>query len=142
MITDNNAPFIDYDELEVILPDLNKFLCVIETLSRIGISSRNDKTLYQSCHILHKQGRYFIKHFKEMFAMDGYENTMEEMDIQRRNRIAMLLDEWKLVEVIDKSITGSMCPMSFIRVVGFKDKSNWTLIPKYVMGRKDKVEVE
>lgn len=130
------TPYTDYAEVEILLPDPDKFLCVVETLSRIGISGSQEKTLYQSCHILHKQGRFFIKHFKEMFNMDGKRDTIERSDIERRNRIAMLLDEWKLVDVIDKSIRDDMCPMSFIRVVGFKDKHNWNLKPKYVMGKK------
>lgn len=132
----DEIPFRDYDELEIYLPDPDKFLCVVETLSRIGIASRNEKTLFQSCHILHKQGRFFIKHYKEMFVMDGKKNTIERTDIERRNRVAMLLDEWKLVEVIDKSISSDMCPMAFIRIVPFKDKHNWNFNVKYTMGVK------
>lgn len=134
----DGIPFGDYDELEILLPDPDKFLCVVETLSRIGISNRNDKTLFQSCHILHKQGRFYIKHYKEMFVMDGKKNTIERTDIERRNRIAMLLDEWKLIEVLDKSIKNEMCPMAFVRIVPFKDKHNWEFHVKYTMGSKKK----
>lgn len=128
---------LHHNELEVTLPDTNKFLCVVETLSRIGVSVKNEKKLYQSCHILHKQGRYYIKHFNEMFIMDGDIVEIKESDIQCRNRIGMLLDEWKLVSVVDKSIKNTMCPMSAVRVVGFKDKDVWEFIPTYVMGRKE-----
>lgn len=138
MNLDNNVPFIHYGELEILLPDQNKFLCVVETLSRIGICNRNEKTLTQSCYLLHKQGRYFIKHFKELLIMDGKQDTIEHGDIERRNRIAMLLDEWKLIDVIDKTISEEMCPMSFIRVVGFKEKSDWQFTQKYSIGKKDR----
>ncbi len=144
------TPYDDYKEVEVLLYSPDKFLCVVETLSRIGISGSQEKTLFQSCHILHKKDytqinpetgelgvqKYYIKHFKEMFKMDGKHDTIEKSDIERRNRIAMLLDEWNLIKVVDKTIADQMCPMSYIRVVGFKDKANWNLIPKYKIGRR------
>ena len=139
----NVVPFVDYDELEIILIDPNKFLCVVETLSRIGVASRNSKTLFQSCHILHKKGKFYIKSFKELFNMDGKKDTIEREDIERRNRIAMLLDEWKLIEVIDKSIAKEMCPMSYIRIVPFKEKHEWEFCVKYtMMGVKKKRDLE
>jgi hypothetical protein len=138
MIGTFNEHYDDYDEIEVTLSSPDKFLVCMETLTRLGISGRDDKTLFQSCHILHKRGKFYIKHFKEMYKMDGKKDTIEQSDIERRNRIAMLLDEWGLVNVLDKSIASAMCPMNYIRVVPHKDKKNFTLIPKYKMGRKIK----
>ena len=120
--------------MEVSLPEPDNFLKVRETLTRIGIASRKDKTLYQSCHILHKQGRYFIVHFKELFALDGKEANITIDDIERRNTIAVLLQDWGLLK-----ITGDIGPrvsLSQIKVVAFREKSDWSLIAKYSIGKK------
>jgi len=110
-MTEDFVPFTDYKPVEILLHSPDDFLRIAETLTRMGLINRNSDTLYQSCFILHKRGRYAICHMKEMYILDGGENTIEESDIQRRNRIAMLLDEWKLCEVIDKSIANNVCPM-------------------------------
>lgn len=121
--------------LEIILAEPDDFLKVRETLTRIGVSSRRDNTLYQSCHILHKQGRYFIVHFKELFLLDGKKSNLEENDIHRRNTIAVLLQDWGLVEIHNKEITTNACaPMRQIKIISHKDKSEWTLQPKYNIG--------
>jgi hypothetical protein len=111
------------------------FLKVKETLSRIGIASKKDNTLYQSCHILHKQGRYYIVHFKELFLLDGKEANISESDVGRRNRIVALLDEWELVEVINYSmIEFNMIPIGQVKIIPFKEKSKWNLVTKYTIG--------
>jgi hypothetical protein len=122
--------------LEVTLPEPDNFLKVRETLTRIGISSRKDKTLYQSCHILHKQGRYFIVHFKELFALDGKEANITTGDIERRNTIANLLQDWKLLKVVVPSQIENRVLLSQIKVVAFKEKHEWDLIAKYSIGKK------
>jgi hypothetical protein len=123
--------------IEVKLSNDDDFLKIRETLTRIGVASRKDKTLYQSCHILHKQGRYFIVHFKELFALDGKPTDFEEADIGRRNAISNLLSEWGLITLVepDKS-KEPVAPISQIKVLPFKEKDQWTLTPKYNIGKK------
>tara|TARA_B100000131_G_scaffold312415_1_gene346474 strand:+ start:493 stop:909 length:417 start_codon:yes stop_codon:yes gene_type:complete len=128
--------FPDYKPVEILLENEDDFLKVRETLSRIGVASKKDRTLYQSCHILHKQGRYFITHFKELFALDGKEADLTENDLKRRNAIAKLLKDWGLVKLIDESIEDDMAPMSQIKILSFKEKDEWTLVTKYNIGRK------
>jgi hypothetical protein len=121
--------------IEISLPSDENFLKVKETLTRIGIASKHDRKLYQSCHILHKKNRYFIVHFKEMFGLDGLEYNMNEDDIARRNRIAILLEEWGLVKILNRTNIGNLVSdMSSIKVIPFREKQNWTLIPKYHIG--------
>lgn len=123
--------------VEVSLNEQDDFLKVRETLTRIGVSSRKEKVLYQSCHILHKQGKYYIVHFKELFALDGKPSNISENDIQRRNAIANLLEEWGLVKVINrKLIEGNIAPLHQIKIISFKEKDDWQLITKYNIGKK------
>ena len=122
--------------LEVKLKEADDFLKVRETLSRIGVASRKERKLYQSCHILHKQGRYFIVHFKELFALDGKETNLSENDIARRNTIANLLNDWGLIEV--KGSVEPMAPLSQIKILSFREKDEWTLETKYNIGAKKK----
>lgn len=122
--------------LEVTLSEPDDFLKVKETLTRIGIASRRDNKLYQSCHILHKQGRYFIVHFKELFMLDGKKSNLEEADVQRRNTIATLLQDWGLVEIQNTEVAQDCAPMRQIKIIGYKDKQNWDLCPKYNIGNK------
>ena len=124
------------DMLEVTIKQPDDFLKVRETLTRIGVASRKDKTLYQSCHILHKQGKYYITHFKELFALDGKKSTLVENDIQRRNTIALLLQDWNLIEVVKTSMVENKAPLSQIKVLPFKEKSEWNLVAKYNIGKK------
>jgi hypothetical protein len=125
--------------VEVILTEQDDFLKVRETLTRIGVSSRKEKVLYQSCHILHKQGHYAIVHFKELFALDGKPSNITENDIQRRNAIANLLEEWGLVKILNrKIIEDNMAPIHQIKIISFKEKDDWELIPKYNIGKNDK----
>lgn len=128
----------NYFPLEVELTKADDFLKVRETLSRIGVASKKDKVLYQSCHILHKQGRYFIVHFKELFALDGKETDISENDIERRNTIAKLLADWDLVKIINKDIPMNYAPMSQIKVLAFGEKNEWKLETKYSIGKKSK----
>jgi hypothetical protein len=123
--------------VEVILKDQDDFLKVRETLTRIGVASRKDKTLYQSCHVLHKQGKYYIVHFKELFALDGKPANFDENDIARRNSIANLLGDWGLVTLVnaDKSAE-PVAPLSQIKILPHKEKDDWTLEAKYTIGRK------
>jgi len=125
-----------YNPLEVTMAQPDDFLKVRETLTRIGVASRKDKVLYQSCHILHKQGRYFIVHFKELFALDGKTADLTENDLQRRNTIAKLLIDWGLVKIIDPDKFTDLAPLSQIKVIAFKDKSEWSLQTKYNIGKK------
>jgi hypothetical protein len=125
-----------YFPLEVTLVEPDDFLKVRETLSRIGVASRKDKILYQSCHILHKQGRYFIVHFKELFALDGKQADLTDNDIERRNTIAKLLSDWGLVDILDKERYFMTAPLSQIKVLSFKEKDEWTLQSKYNIGKK------
>jgi hypothetical protein len=123
--------------LEVGLKEPDDFLKVRETLSRIGVASRKEKKLYQSCHILHKQGRYFIVHFKELFALDGKNTNLTINDISRRNTIANLLKDWGLINVIGE--LGEMAPLSQIKVLSYSEKGEWTLETKYNIGKKKEV---
>ena len=120
--------------LEVQLKEPDDFLKVRETLTRIGVASRKDKKLFQSCHILHKQGRYFIVHFKELFALDGKKTNLSENDIARRNTIGKLLGDWGLVEV--KGVLDPIAPLSQIKIISFKEKDEWELETKYNIGKK------
>ena len=120
--------------LEISLKEPDDFLKVRETLSRIGVASRKEKKLYQSCHILHKKGRYFIVHFKELFALDGKQTNLSENDIARRNTIAKLLADWNLVEVL--GVPEPVAPLSQIKVLSYQEKSDWTLETKYNIGKK------
>lgn len=122
--------------LEVTLPEPDNFLKVRETLTRIGIASRKDKKLYQSCHILHKQGRYFIVHFKELFALDGKESNITSNDVERRNTIASLLQDWGLLKILNPSKAEPKASLSQIKVVTHKEKDEWELVPKYNIGKK------
>ena len=127
--------------VEVILNEPDDFLKVRETLTRIGVASRKEKKIYQSCHILHKQGRYYIVHFKELFALDGKHANLTVNDVQRRNRIINLLSDWGLVTVVDAESTVDVAPLNQIKVLSYKDKGDWTLESKYNIGKKKKVEV-
>ena len=123
--------------VEVSLKHEDDFLKVRETLTRIGVSSRKERVLYQSCHILHKQGKYYIVHFKELFALDGKLSTITENDIQRRNAIANLLEEWGLLKIVNPAILkDNMAPIHQIKIISFKEKDDWELIAKYNIGKK------
>lgn len=129
---------INLEELiEVRLNEPDDFLKIRETLSRIGVASKKDRTLYQSCHILHKQGRYYLVHFKELFLLDGKRSDFSEDDIGRRNTIANLLNEWKLLELVDQSKTKDpKAPLSQIKIISHKEKDSWNLVTKYNIGKK------
>jgi hypothetical protein len=123
--------------IEVILTEQDDFLKVRETLTRIGVSSRKEKVLYQSCHILHKQGRYYIVHFKELFALDGKPSNITENDVQRRNAIAKLLEEWGLIKIVNPILMkDNIAPLHQIKIISFKEKDEWQLITKYNIGKK------
>ena len=122
--------------LEVQLKEPDDFLKVRETLTRIDVASRKDKKLFQSCHILHKQGRYFIVHFKELFALDGKEANLTDNDTERRNTIAHLLSDWGLIAIINTSVAEKRAPLSQIKVLSFKEKGEWDLQAKYNIGKK------
>ena len=123
--------------VEVRLKNAEDFLKVRETLSRIGLASKKENTLYQSCHILHKQGKYYIVHFKELFLLDGKDSSLSEGDIARRNRIILLLDEWELIEITDyDKIEDPVAPLNQIKIIPFKEKDKWNLITKYTIGSK------
>ena len=124
------------DMVEVTLGEPDDFLKVRETLTRIGVAARKEKKIYQSCHILHKQGKYYIVHFKELFALDGKKTNFSDNDLQRRNRIAKLLSDWGLISVVDEDKISDLAPLNQIKVLSFKDKSDWTLESKYNIGRK------
>ena len=124
------------DLVEVTLNEQDDFLKVRETLTRIGVASKKDKTLYQSCHILHKQGRYFIVHFKELFALDGKESNITSGDIERRNAIASLLQDWDLLKILVPTTADQKASLSQIKVVSYKEKAEWELVPKYNIGKK------
>lgn len=127
--------------IEVTLPDPENFLKVKETLSRIGVASKKDKTLYQSCHILHKQGKYYIVHFKQLFLLDGKQSDFSEDDRGRLNAIANLLDEWELVTLVDEDKSSDpIAPLSQIKIISHKEKSEWNLVAKYNIGKKRKEE--
>ena len=127
------------DMLEVTLTQPDDFLKVRETLTRIGVASRKDKTLFQSCHILHKQGKYYIVHFKELFALDGKKANLSENDLQRRNRIIKLLSDWGLVEIVKLSEVVNVAPLSQIKVIAYREKGEWMLESKYNIGKKRQV---
>ena len=120
--------------LEVTLNEPDDFLKVRETLTRIGVASRKDNKLYQSCHILHKQGRYFIVHFKELFLLDGKKSNLEENDVARRNTIATLMSDWGLLTVDNKNNLNPIAPLRQIKIISYKDKGQWELCPKYNIG--------
>ena len=122
--------------LEVTLNEPDDFLKVRETLTRIGVASRKDKKLFQSCHILHKQGRYFIVHFKELFLLDGKKANLEENDVARRNTITTLMSDWGLVEIQNNEEAKPLAPLRQIKIIPFKEKEKWELCPKYNIGNK------
>ena len=124
------------DMVEVVLNEPDDFLKVRETLTRIGVASRKEKKIYQSCHILHKQGKYYIVHFKELFALDGKNTNLSLNDVQRRNRIVQLLSDWGLITVVDGEKIADLAPLNQIKVLSFKEKNDWTLESKYNIGRK------
>ena len=124
--------------VEVVLGEPDDFLKVRETLTRIGVASRKEKKIYQSCHILHKQGRYFLVHFKELFALDGKHANLTVNDVQRRNRIAQLLADWGLIGIVDVSKITDIAPLNQIKVLAYKDKQDWILETKYNIGSKKK----
>ena len=123
--------------IEVTLIEQDDFLKVRETLTRIGVSSRKEKVLYQSCHILHKQGKYYLVHFKEMFALDGKPSNISENDLQRRNAIAKLLEEWGLISILNPQLMiDNIAPIHQIKIISYRDKDEWELVSKYNMGKK------
>ncbi len=124
------------DMIQVTLKEPDDFLKVRETLTRIGVASRKERKLYQSCHILHKKGDYFIVHFKELFALDGKRANLSDNDLQRRNRIIQLLSDWGLVEVVDKTSIADAAPLSQIKVISYKEKLDWILESKYNIGKR------
>ena len=124
------------DMVEVVLGEPDDFLKVRETLTRIGVASRKEKKIYQSCHILHKQGKYYIVHFKELFALDGKNTNLSLNDVQRRNRIIQLLSDWGLISVVNAERIADLAPLNQIKVLSFKEKNEWTLESKYNIGRK------
>lgn len=130
---DTDIKWKQSDMVEVTLGEPDDFLKVRETLTRIGVASRKERKIYQSCHILHKQGKYYIVHFKELFALDGKETNISENDIGRRNRISSLLKDWGLIDIVGS--TEPMSPLSQIKIISFKDKSDWTLQTKYNIGK-------
>ena len=127
--------------VEVTLNEPDDFLKVRETLTRIGVASRKEKKIYQSCHILQKQGRYYIVHFKELFALDGKHANLTLNDVQRRNRIINLLSDWGLISIVSPESTSDVAPLNQIKVLSYKDKGDWTLETKYNIGKKKKAEV-
>lgn len=135
---------IEIEELlEVKLKDEDDFLKVKETLTRIGVASRKDKTLYQSCHILHKRGKYYIVHFKELFALDGKSTDFEDNDLARRNTIAKLLQEWGLVEIVrEGQAEQPVAPLSQIKIISYREKDEWELTAKYNIGKKKYVDYD
>ncbi len=124
--------------LEITLNEPDDFLKVRETLTRIGVASRRDNKLFQSCHILHKQGRYFIVHFKELFLLDGKPSNLLENDVERRNTISVLLADWGLISILNPEAAKNVAPLRQIKVIPFKDKSEWELCPKYNIGNSNK----
>ena len=140
-MTATAEPIVEWSQekmVEVLLNEPDDFLKVRETLTRIGVASRKEKKIYQSCHILHKQGRYFLVHFKELFALDGKHANLTSNDVQRRNRIAQLLADWGLVGVVDSVKIQDIAPLNQIKVLSYKDKGDWILETKYNIGAKKK----
>ena len=140
MNVDSEVSWSPDQMVEVTLNEPDDFLKVRETLTRIGVASRKEKKLYQSCHILHKQGRYYIVHFKELFALDGKRANLFLNDVQRKNRIAQLLQDWGLVKIVNADHVADAAPLSQIKVLSFKDKPEWTLESKYNIGKKKQPE--
>lgn len=132
---ENNA-WTPANMLEVLLNEPDDFLKIRETLTRIGVASRKENKLFQSCHILHKQGRYFIVHFKELFLLDGKKSKLEDNDLERRNTIATLLSDWGLLKICDVSAVTNCAPLRQIKIIPHKEKSDWELCPKYNIGNK------
>ena len=131
--------FVEWNEqsmIEVALKEPDDFLKVRETLTRIGVASRKEKKIYQSCHILHKRGKYYIVHFKELFALDGKQTNLSINDVQRRNRIASLLSDWGLLSIISTDKIDTIAPLNQIKVLSFKEKGDWILESKYNIGKK------
>jgi|TARA_Y100000356_G_C11146494_1_gene228288 hypothetical protein len=141
MISEPEVKWSADQMIEVTLNEPDDFLKVRETLTRIGVASRKEKKIYQSCHILHKQGRYYIVHFKELFALDGKHANLTVNDVQRRNRIIQLLCDWGLVTVINPEKVTDIAPLNQIKVLAYKEKNEWILETKYNIGKKKKVEV-
>ena len=135
---ENNIQWKQEQMFEVLLKEPDDFLKIRETLSRIGVASRKERKLYQSCHILHKQGKYYIVHFKELFALDGKDTNLSENDIARRNTIVKLLSDWGLVAM--KATPEPIAPLSQIKIISFKEKDEWMLETKYNIGKKKEVE--
>ena len=140
MISEPEVRWSSDQMIEVTLNEPDDFLKVRETLTRIGVASRKEKKIYQSCHILHKQGRYYIVHFKELFALDGKHANLTVNDVQRRNRIIQLLCDWGLVTVISPEKVTDIAPLNQIKVLAYKEKNEWILETKYNIGKKKKVE--
>jgi|TARA_B100001094_G_scaffold23064_1_gene19484 hypothetical protein len=136
MSVDTEIQWKQSDMIEVGLKEPDDFLKVRETLTRIGVASRKERKIYQSCHILHKQGKYYIVHFKELFALDGKNTNITLNDIQRRNRITQLLSDWGLITIINQDGVGELAPLNQIKVISFKEKGEWTLESKYNIGKK------
>jgi hypothetical protein len=136
MTPDIEVEWKQADMVEVTLNEPDDFLKVRETLTRIGVASRKEKKIYQSCHILHKQGKYYIVHFKELFALDGKNTNLSVNDVQRRNRIIQLLSDWGLIAVVKAESIADIAPLNQIKVLAFKEKDEWTLESKYNIGRK------
>ena len=144
-VTITTEPEVSWSQdqmVEVLLNEPDDFLKVRETLTRIGVASRKEKKLYQSCHILHKQGRYFIVHFKELFALDGKHANLTSNDVQRRNRITQLLADWGLISVVKPDSVSDIAPLNQIKVLSYKDKGLWALEQKYNIGKKGKTQEE
>lgn len=135
-MTDTEVKWSEEDMIEVVLKEPDDFLKVRETLTRIGVASRKEKKLYQSCHILHKKGKYYIVHFKELFALDRKETNFSLNDVQRRNRIIQLLSDWGLVTLVNSELIADAAPLNQIKVIAYKDKGEWTLESKYNIGKK------
>jgi len=133
---DNLVSWSPADMLEITLNEPDDFLKVRETLTRIGVASRKEKKLFQSCHILHKQGRYFVVHFKELFLLDGKKSNLEKSDLERRNTITTLLSDWGLVNIVHKEQVQDKAPLRQIKIVSYKEKNEWELCQKYNIGNK------
>ena len=136
----NEVEWTKDNMIEVNLKEPDDFLKVRETLTRIGVASRKERNLYQSCHILHKKGQYYIVHFKELFALDGKKANLSDNDVQRRNRIIKLLSDWGLVEIVQETEIKEVAPLSQIKVIAYKEKGEWTLESKYNIGKKRTTE--
>ena len=142
VVTESEIKWSSDQMVEISLNEPDDFLKVRETLTRIGVASRKEKKIYQSCHILHKQGRYFLVHFKELFALDGKHANLTSNDVQRRNRIAQLLSDWGLIEVLNTDQIKDIAPLNQIKVLAYRDKGDWILETKYNIGSKKKKNEE